>query len=774
MTTIISEQKCESGGVAESPPSAYRMAHLLCMLGLVCLACILFALSVEIRKPWFGSMSTSNSGLDLLSSPIAVFANNWFREGPLTHGLALYAFPYAPDCVTPESRVEYAGYPPGFVVPLYLMARILNSEILPIHVTWFCLFCQLWIAVFLSLTVFSLLSFLKQRPLVSFLYALIPLSLFLFLPATFFFYQALYWAEQAVLVPYSLFLFLEAERIRKAPRYSTLMTWLQLLVLIWGVFTEWLFILLACALLVTRLLDPERLTRKRVLRHTLWIMVPIAVLMTAFVGRALAAGVLWYPITRFLEYAGAGGAGPPWRVLTMLLTTSYGAVAMQVFWISAAMGVAICLVYAVARVRKMRVTLEFYAVFTVLFLLLAPTLGHVTILRAHTSQHLHSSVKFGLVLATVPFALLPALLAYACQRRWPHGLHVSGRGVKNITLVLPLLMNILAACLISSAMEPGIRQFRSEPSYAYQTMGRYLRQHLERRDVVFARGAEYLLNIGEMGYVMKRLNPYASLYDMMERVKDCKEDYVVTLLRLPQAIQSELGPRFAGAPDLPGMEGFGISEFIKESSAQVDRSTGIRLYKMPPTDFLKLCTRLDVVPWRQRKGCANAIVNEGFEFADEHTIKQWTIRPETIMGRIADDAPCPSPECRALEMRNTADTVTLSQHVNGLAANGCYRALGYVAVEDSFPCRLWLEVRDNDAALASSSPSLLSTTFPEGLWLAADFRVPPARNSVTFSLVASNTPWPESERQIACCCFQVLPLSPDSMAAGQASPAEPR
>ncbi|HPA41430.1 MAG TPA: hypothetical protein PKV69_05415, partial [Candidatus Hydrogenedentes bacterium] len=747
------ETGTDAASADRAAPRRFRLpGDALCLIFLCLFTGALFAASVEARRPWFGLTGRPPLGFfDTLPSTAACWANNWFREGPWHTGFAVHVYPDSPEFASPAERRENAGYPGGFLLPLYLRALVLNAEVAPRHAAGYSLCCQFLTALFLSLAVFLALRAAGLGRAASLLFACVPAQLFLLLPLPFFNFLSVYWVEHAVLAPYALLLLLEMARIRGGRRGGVRP--LQLLVLVWGLVTEWMFVPLVLVLFGVRLLSPEPVTRARVRREAWWVLAPAAIFLAAFLLRALWAGILWYPLVKLLEYSGVSeGPGPPWSVLTGVLSDWYGAGAMRAFWGALLAAAVPCLAYAAARLRRRPVSEGAYAVFVFLALLTLPMLAHFSVLRVHAMEHPHPSVKFAVILAALPLALLPGLAARFVFRR--------GAAAVGVT-VIAAVMNVAAAGWAASGLIPGAERFRGDASRAPALVGECLGRWVGRGEVVFVENATLAFTLEMAGYSMKTAHPCASLYDMAERVRDCRGEFSVALLRVPPELRRDLSPLFLGEPWPPGEDGFGLDLFVREAEVLTDRATGIRLHRMPSPAFRDLCARLDVAPWRERQGRGNALADP--DFGSLGGAGAWRVFPEGVEAGVAVGAPRPSPDCRAVRLSAAEILFGLSQRVDGLPAGGCHRALGYAALADgSVPCNFRLEVRsvEDGALLARSSPHVLASTLPDhGQWLACDFRVPPSGGPVEFSFVVSTPPSPVFHRAVTGCCFELFPVA---------------
>ena len=103
----------------------------LCLLLISLFTCFLFARSVAIREQYTAPtfMRQQNyyqKHLDATASTLS-FVNNWLQEGAFQLNFGLYRYPAAVEMLTLGSRGLYASYPPGTIVPIYLLFKALDS-----------------------------------------------------------------------------------------------------------------------------------------------------------------------------------------------------------------------------------------------------------------------------------------------------------------------------------------------------------------------------------------------------------------------------------------------------------------------------------------------------------------------------------------------------------------------------------------------------------------------------------------------------------------------
>ncbi|MBU2524949.1 hypothetical protein KKG71_07185, partial [Patescibacteria group bacterium] len=181
---------------------------LITVILLLIILCGTFAYSVKVRSPWFGKLSVGHH--QWLTGSTLVFTKNWFRDGAFKSYFAMYENPKSIE--SPAKRGIYASYPPGAIIPIYAISKIINKEPTPAMVMSYNLANQFFITLLLIATVFIFLRRLGLPLFYTFLFSLIPLATELFLPAPMYWHQNVFFSDQAVILPFIFFIFLEILR----------------------------------------------------------------------------------------------------------------------------------------------------------------------------------------------------------------------------------------------------------------------------------------------------------------------------------------------------------------------------------------------------------------------------------------------------------------------------------------------------------------------------------------------------------------------------------
>lgn len=109
----------------------------------------------------------------------AVTAANWYREGAWRLRFVMY---WAPDSVELDAlgaREPYISFPPGAIIPIYLMAKAARRDPTPAMVMGYSLFIHLLTTVTLGLLIYYAAIRMTLRPRVSAAFAIPAMALYL-------------------------------------------------------------------------------------------------------------------------------------------------------------------------------------------------------------------------------------------------------------------------------------------------------------------------------------------------------------------------------------------------------------------------------------------------------------------------------------------------------------------------------------------------------------------------------------------------------------------
>jgi len=112
-----------------------------------------FLNTLETRKPWRTVLSDTHH--QWLSGSTLKFVNNWFEEGPVSLKFGMIENPNSIEFPTLLSRGPYPSYPPGTIIPVYVLAKIMGRELTPSLLMKYNLINHFLIAFFYFFRCFS-------------------------------------------------------------------------------------------------------------------------------------------------------------------------------------------------------------------------------------------------------------------------------------------------------------------------------------------------------------------------------------------------------------------------------------------------------------------------------------------------------------------------------------------------------------------------------------------------------------------------------------------
>ena len=579
--------------------SEHRLFRTLVCVGvLTAIAAGVFWCTVELRRPWFGTVGKAGTARFLTNS--LVFAKQWRREGMWNLHAGMYYKPRSIESPELDSMQVVRSYPPGAVLPLQLMATLLRREPTLGSVMAYNLFTHFLTALLLSLTVFAFLRQTGRTRVDASLLSLIPIFVYLLLPGALYQHQMRYFADHAVIVLFAVYVFLEVLRDSvENKKLLYLLSFLQGLVAFLGILTDYLFALVALCVYVKRLARREMgkgalgFVRKSVL---FWLPLGLGVVLFA----VQLYFLLGFEdlVFKFKLWGDTSRGGLPslstdtyfWKVH---LVNAYGKAGIALLWASLA---CFAIVLAYSRVRlltRKETNPRTTRALALAFMLLAPCFIHAFFLKNHSAIPVHdfSVLKFAVPLATVPFVLAPLLVlscfrvdlaAFSFARAKAFFARREAPAAPRWSL-LPLALLALAAGFLYLE-SPRIRPLfttgvQDDPKIA---VAQFIGANTGYEDVVFACDSDLMLTSGRyLPFSMKEVHGAPSLTRIYVQVAHLDDNCVVNLLTKQD--DSSLG---AGLGKLA-------------ARAHECRSTdGLRLYKMPKADFAAMYMEGQIKPPR--------------------------------------------------------------------------------------------------------------------------------------------------------------------------------
>ena len=589
-------EKSASEKQKSAPPLRGVSRAWLCLIIVLLLAVTLLAFGVSLnqRAPWFGHATISMAGW--MSAGTSLLANQWYREGPLKLGFAMYWEPLSIETSKLAAREPYISFPPGAIVPVYLLAKGLGREPTPAMCMAISLTVQFLVAWCLSLIVLLALIRMGYQLLSAFLFALIPMALYLWLPSPYYQHHMAFFSDQAVMLPFAALILLELCRnATQRPGLKRFFSLLMGLLSFCAVLTDWLFVFVLVSLFLLRLYRGELgKSLAQILLRTLLFWLP------ALLAIGLFAAQLWYLdafdriFGRFLVRSGAMAAAPKdlskvdevdiFRPLFSFKTNNFfwqrhfpaafGPLGAPLLVLSIAFAALAVVLEGLSRWWKHQPHPVFTSVTTVAVLSMLPCLLYYQVFKSHCAfwMHTFTALKFALPLALVAFAVLPASIAALFQR--PN--RNAGWFRRFIQLELAALMLLATLLFLYSVREERASNF-GKRSLDYIPIARFVGEHTDYEEVVFS--PDYAITDRPpqlIAYSMKKVYKVDSLKEIHSVLKPLEAPYILTLL-----IENE---RHIGK--LPG-----LPKLLEHAYVRYEQD-GMILAKIRKKDFLNVYEQL--------------------------------------------------------------------------------------------------------------------------------------------------------------------------------------
>jgi hypothetical protein len=581
----------------------------ICLL--LVIAGSLFAYSVELRRPWFG---TSPVCLETwLNASTILWAKHWYREGPWKLWFGFFWDPDSIEFPRLESRTMYSSYPPGGVLPVYALAKVLHREPSISLVMAYSLFNQLAVTITVSLLLYLYVRRTGAAPVDAFPPALVPMFVLLFLPSPASQFQMAY-IHVVVLLPFVLCVFLELLRdTLPDPRLRRIASAVQGVVIFYGMFCDWLFAFVGLCLYGKRLATGEivscspgnfRKSALGFLKNSAAFWLPFGLALGLFAARL-------YHFHRFTELAGRFEERSAMQSGKFLLLTirnffwrshmvrGYGAVGTYLVFASA-IGLGLLLLYAMyRRLRRRPPQPDLREGVGLIWLLLIPCLLHAFFLQQDSRHpfHFFTTAKFSVPLATIPFVLLPVTLLSSL------GLNLGTFSVAGIRArlarrpctgnpprgsLLSVALVCLAAWYVHGEYPRVLNQFFPPPAEDPGVFGAWISGNTGYEDMLFTPNSILEVdappntapNPMRLAHTMKRIYVASTVQAIYAKVESVQGEYIVNYV--------------IDRKDVPAA-GKDVSRLL-DSAYQCKGQGHILLYKIRKADFLALCHELRIVP----------------------------------------------------------------------------------------------------------------------------------------------------------------------------------
>ncbi len=509
----------------------------------------IFQYTVRIRKPWFGTLSTKhhqrNSVKELL------YSKNWYREGALNLKFVMVKNPKSIEFPTLLSREPYISYPPGAVLPIYIISKIRRHEPTISLLMKYNLLNHFFIAFFISLIIFFFLLQLKFSYLNSFILSLVPISLELLLPAPLYWHQNVFFTDQAVILPFVLFVFFEVIRGSiKSRKIATITNFFQSLVLFYGFLTDWLFVFIALTVYIKRIFNGEiRKDFNPFIKMSLKYWFPALLALFLFAFQLYSLPAFSNIIERFLFRTGLNVRGAGYivnfynRFWEGHIAKGYGEVAIGLLWMSLFLFILSFIYIGFQHFHKRQVEERIKKTLSLISILLIPCFLYTYFFRNNSWIHDFSALKFSIPLATVPFILIPILIFSFLKIDLTNlslGLRISYKNQKKeVEFKLPvmILCIIILFGIYLKNEHPRFKSFFPYPDKSLEKIGEFISSNTQYKDVIFSPNFEISIKGSTLlCYSMKRVYKIDSIFDIYTKTNEIDNNFEINIFSIDKTI----------------------------------------------------------------------------------------------------------------------------------------------------------------------------------------------------------------------------------------------
>ena len=535
---------------------------------------LMFFVSVSMRSEYKDYVATDHH--HHLTATAVIFTNNWLDDGIFNDHFAMMPNPHSVEFETLKDRSFYDSYPPGCILPLYFLAKVMGkTEITFGFVQRWNLFNQYAITLLLAFIVYLLFIRMKKNMYIGAIAAVIPVVINLFMPAPFYFFHSVYFSDQAVLLPFVLTIFLEVLRwFITEPKGKKILAVCEGIVIFFGTLTDYLYVCFLIVLYVKRLVMKE-ISFKSIgafLKDSILLAMPALIAAGLFVIQIIVNGPVRI-IEMFLYRTGA--VESPWvehfeRVFwTDHIGAGYGTSAHFILKAALVALLLMIVLYIVLVLFKKYENRNVAEVLSVAALVIVPCFIQVYLLKNHSAIHDFSSLKFSIVLSIVPYVLLPIVatcfLEDAIKKNNPKS--------KCVIMETVLMLLVIINCVnVTSYHKEKAKEFFPAPEPRYERVGNFIKNNTDFYDIVFSNN--YVIDESNncpqsIAFSKKRVYNMFNKEEIYEKVKNLSGDYVINIFSNGRGADGELAE-------------------IAKKATEVKEENGMYLYKIQKADFLAL------------------------------------------------------------------------------------------------------------------------------------------------------------------------------------------
>jgi len=504
-----------------------KVKNITTVILLIMIILVVFQYTLEIRKPWFGKIS--DGGHQWLSGTTLKYSRIWWDQGAVNLKFATFANPSSVEFPNLKSQIPELSYPPGEIIPIYTISKIINQEPNLNIVMGYNLFNHFLIIVFLSLIIFIFLRQIGFNIFYSFLFSIIPILTESLLPGPIYWHQNVFFADQAVILPFVLIIFLAVIRdnIKNQAKFKIL-NFIEALVFFWGIMTDWLFIFVFLTIYILRF-KPYKIKNNFyiIFKKTLIFWLPIIIAALLYIAQLIRFDLIKLIIYKLNYYSFAGSNskimffsahfwlsyipnyfGRAGSIILMGIIFLFGLIIWQII---------------ILKRRKEIIDIKVKKIMSLASIALIPCLLQIYFFPHHSYVHDFSTLKFSIPMALLPFILIPLAIVFILE------LDIDFKKINTKATVLIIILLIIAGTYTIKEHSRAIKIFPT-PKKSFHIIGNFLDKNTEYEDVVFSPDIEIAANPPqELALSMKRVYKIDSLDEISKKVKGRTEEFVINI-----------------------------------------------------------------------------------------------------------------------------------------------------------------------------------------------------------------------------------------------------
>lgn len=536
---------------------------VFCLLVVTLFTSFFFARSVVVRDRWIvptfmGSLGDDGTAWCLL------WVNNWLKEGPMKLRFSSYNYPDTIETPTLDKRRFYASYPPGAVLPVYLLFKFLDfSGIVPeiydkrgtqlLLITFYNYLQHFLLVLLLCGIVFVVCRKLEFDRLNSTLLAITPAIIQFHNQNSLYFHHQNYY-HPILLLPFVAYIFLEILRITHDARAVRI---LQPIVMFWGGLTNYLFVILIITVYATRIIRKEiclpislqkglHWARQSFLFFTPLLLVVFLVIYQIWhYSHNIAHTPFWETHTNsagdkdmLSNIIRRMGVTEELDHIVLYLRTLFFDRLYNEYMLSGFLMLYGTFYLAVTnRSRKLNSNFNLPS-FTYLLLFVPSCAYSLLLMQADAyGTHQHSSLKFGLALS-VSFAFAPIFFMQMMRKNYlKSAINLTSQKSISVATLLAVVASLIYAYVQCYDRDSLFKRF-TPPIWKHVVVGDFVRRNTKYQDVIFS--SDYFMRGYRYDYFHfpdKVIHEAYNLNQVYHKTREIKKSFTIKILYLQRRQQ---------------------------------------------------------------------------------------------------------------------------------------------------------------------------------------------------------------------------------------------